>query len=160
MNLEKKGVARLERLIQFFRLFVHELAIRLHLHCQPVSRVGVLRLDFNVATDMSGNFNRPGTSAGSDHFVRFERLLFACGFIVLREADDAHGRCGRAFDLDLEGVATAPDLVRNTTGRLRVRITVVNGPLRQCDSHAEHGEAGTNSQSFHFRIPRKNKRSF
>ena len=83
-------------------------------------------------------------SAGSDLFVRFERLPFARGFIVLREAD-AHGRCGRAFDLDLEGVATALDLVRNTTGRLRVRITAVNGPPRQCDSHAEHGEACTNS---------------
>jgi len=127
MNLEKKGVARLERLIQFFRLFVNDFAIRLHLHCQPVSGVGLLRLDFDVATDMSGNTNRPGTSVGSDLFLRFERLLFARGFIVLREAE-AHGRCGRAFDLDLEGMATAPDLVRNTTGRLRVRITAVNGP--------------------------------
>ena len=113
MDLEKKGEARLERLIQFFRLFVNDFAIRLHLHCQPVSGVGLLRLDLDVATDMSGNTNRPGTSVGSDLFLRFERLLFARGFIVLREAE-AHGRCGRAFDLDLEGMATAPDLVRNT----------------------------------------------
>lgn len=113
MDLEKKGEARLERLIQFFRLFVHELAIRLHLHCQPVSGVGLLRFDFDVAIDMSGNINRPRTSASSDLVVRLERLFFARGFIVLREAN-AHGRCGGALDLDLEGVAAAPDLVRNT----------------------------------------------
>src|SRR2546429_5111044 len=61
MNLEKKGVARLERLIQFFRLFVNDFAIRLHLHCQPVSGVGLLRLDFDVATD------RKSTRLNSSH---------------------------------------------------------------------------------------------
>src|SRR6266480_1866936 len=158
MNLKEKSVARLQRLIWLFCLFVHQLAIRLHFHCQLVSGAGFISPDFDIAADMSGNINPPRTSPGGDLFLGLECLLFARRFIVLREAD-AHSRCGGAFDLDLEGVSAAPDLLRNTACRLRVRIAAVHGPPRQCDGHAEHGETCTNCQFFHFRIPRKNKRA-